>query len=76
MTVDEIMLEIEILSDEELHSLINKVYGLKKAREEAKKKEVVEELRKAWIAVTSLGVDIYDNDGNLINNFEDLDFYF
>lgn len=74
MTVDEIMLEIENLSDEELNNLCKNIYIFREKQKEIKRKEAIQKLREAWIAVTSLGVDIYDGEDNLINNFEDLAF--
>lgn len=75
MTVDEIMLEIEILSDEELENLIDNINNFKKTRKEVKKNKAIEKLRKAWNEVISLDIDIYNGD-DLISNFEDLEFYF
>ena len=74
MTVGQILMEAEKLNDEELENLYNAIYIIRRDRNEARKEEAMEKLRAAWDTATALGVLVYDNNGNEINNFDELGF--
>ena len=68
--------DINNMNEEEIDNAIIYFIQIKKDREIIKREEAINKLKKAWDMVVSLGVTIYDNDGNQITKFEDLDYTF
>lgn len=74
MTVGQILLEVDYLNDEELNNLAVAINSVKRDRAYARQEEAMEKLRNAWNTLTALGICVYDNSGNEINNFDELGF--